>query len=468
MTDIDLKTLTPDTSLPTTGFLFGADSQATASPSVYGVTTAITTILGNAASSDVLAFNSDTIVLRDASNTLAQRNGVNAQTFNLYGTYTDASTYERLSLLYGASNDYVIAAEKAGTGSFRQITFITSGNTTATFDSDTVRLANNGRLAWTSTGTSRGSADLLLTRKAAANLRFGAADAAAPVAQTLSVQSVVSGTAGNVAGANFTITGSQGTGTGAGGSLIFQVAPAGSTATFTVTFTNGSATISGTGLPSTTGTAVAFTTTGALPTNFAINTTYFVLAGSTSTAITVAATAGGTAIVAGSAGSGTQTLTQALAQNALATSFIVNSNRTVTFNEKIIISQIGNASGTSTLFDVDYNGVQFGSQTGLGISWGASTNPSNSKDIGLYRDTVGALAQRQGTQAQEYRVYETTTGSIYKAILGNRQLIKISGAAFDNGAGASAGTMTNAPTAGNPTKWIPIDDNGTTRYIPAW
>jgi hypothetical protein len=26
----------------------------------------------------------------------------------------------------------------------------------------------------------------------------------------------------------------------------------------------------------------------------------------------------------------------------------------------------------------------------------------------------------------------------------------------------------NAPAAGNPTKWIPIDDNGTTRYIPAW
>lgn len=31
-----------------------------------------------------------------------------------------------------------------------------------------------------------------------------------------------------------------------------------------------------------------------------------------------------------------------------------------------------------------------------------------------------------------------------------------------------AGTITNAPAAGNPTKWIPINDNGTTRYIPAW
>jgi hypothetical protein len=37
-----------------------------------------------------------------------------------------------------------------------------------------------------------------------------------------------------------------------------------------------------------------------------------------------------------------------------------------------------------------------------------------------------------------------------------------------NGAGASVGTLTNSPVAGNPTKWVRINDNGTTRYIPAW
>ena len=41
-------------------------------------------------------------------------------------------------------------------------------------------------------------------------------------------------------------------------------------------------------------------------------------------------------------------------------------------------------------------------------------------------------------------------------------------ASLNNGAAASLGTLTNSPTAGNPTKWIPIDDNGTTRYLPAW
>lgn len=40
--------------------------------------------------------------------------------------------------------------------------------------------------------------------------------------------------------------------------------------------------------------------------------------------------------------------------------------------------------------------------------------------------------------------------------------------AVNNGAGVNLGTLTNAPAAGNPTKWLSVDDNGTTRYIPAW
>ena len=83
--------------------------------------------------------------------------------------------------------------------------------------------------AWTSTptlttGISLGlPADVFLVRNAAATLQFGTADAAAPVAQTLKFQSVVTGTV-DTAGVNATIAGSQGTGTGNGGSLVFQVA----------------------------------------------------------------------------------------------------------------------------------------------------------------------------------------------------------------------------------------------------
>lgn len=41
-------------------------------------------------------------------------------------------------------------------------------------------------------------------------------------------------------------------------------------------------------------------------------------------------------------------------------------------------------------------------------------------------------------------------------------------AALTNNAGTGAGTLTNAPAIGNPTKWIKINDNGTIRSIPAW
>lgn len=64
-----------------------------------------------------------------------------------------------------------------------------------------------------------------------------------------------------------------------------------------------------------------------------------------------------------------------------------------------------------------------------------------------------------------------TTGSVYKSStslqVNSSRLISTS-KAFANGAAAATGTLTNAPAAGNPTKWIPINDNGTTRYIPAW
>lgn len=79
-------------------------------------------------------------------------------------------------------------------------------------------------------GSGSGTHDLFLERLGAASLRLGTVDAAAPVAQTISVQGVVAGTS-NTAGVALTIKGSRGTGTGAGGSLIFQVAPAGSTGT---------------------------------------------------------------------------------------------------------------------------------------------------------------------------------------------------------------------------------------------
>lgn len=101
------------------------------------------------------------------------------------------------------------------------------------YDATSFRASSTSTIGWTSQGTGYGAvSDTILTRRAAANLRLGAADTTgttAPTPQFLSAQSWSSSTTNNQTGANFTIDGSQGTGTGAGGSIIFRVAPAGGT-----------------------------------------------------------------------------------------------------------------------------------------------------------------------------------------------------------------------------------------------
>ena len=62
----------------------------------------------------------DLFLYRDQANTLAQRNGTNAQTFRLYNTYTDASNFERVSLSW-SGNTAKLAAEAGGTGTARDL-----------------------------------------------------------------------------------------------------------------------------------------------------------------------------------------------------------------------------------------------------------------------------------------------------------------------------------------------------------
>ncbi len=61
----------------------------------------------------------DTILVRDAANTLAQRNGTNPQIFRVYGTFTDANNYERTDILTDASNHYIRGGLNAGSGTRR-------------------------------------------------------------------------------------------------------------------------------------------------------------------------------------------------------------------------------------------------------------------------------------------------------------------------------------------------------------
>lgn len=73
----------------------------------------------------------DLYIVRDAANTLAQRNSTNAQTYRLYETYTDASNYSRLSISAVASGPTRIVGEAAGTGTARSLVLAYGGTTTA-------------------------------------------------------------------------------------------------------------------------------------------------------------------------------------------------------------------------------------------------------------------------------------------------------------------------------------------------
>jgi hypothetical protein len=110
----------------------------------------------------------DLSLFRDAANTLAQRFGVNAQTFRLYNTFTDASNYERGKFEW-ASNVLQIGSEKAGTGSARNVAIQTDGTARATFSGFGVTLQNTALLDWSGRSGFTSPADGVISMRNAAD-----------------------------------------------------------------------------------------------------------------------------------------------------------------------------------------------------------------------------------------------------------------------------------------------------------
>lgn len=86
-----------------------------------------------------------------ATNLIEQRNGVNAQAFNLYNTYTDASNYERGFMRF-VSNVLQIGSEKLGTGTARALAFQTDGVTRMTVEATGAVTATGSLIAGTASG----------------------------------------------------------------------------------------------------------------------------------------------------------------------------------------------------------------------------------------------------------------------------------------------------------------------------
>jgi hypothetical protein len=85
---------------------------------------------------------------------------------------------------------------------------------------------------------------------------------------------------------------------------------------------------------------------------------------------------------------------------------------------------------------------------------------------------VAPVASTNATFTNRFAI--GTTGDI--GLTGTALIVKPGGTiplittntAITDQAGVGVGTLTNAPTAGNPSKWILINDNGTVRKIPTW
>lgn len=79
-------------------------------------------------STDITA-TADLKVFRDAANTLALRNGTNAQRFNLYNTFTSTSVFEDLSLYFSSNVAHIGTATTGATARVMQLDY--GGTTTA-------------------------------------------------------------------------------------------------------------------------------------------------------------------------------------------------------------------------------------------------------------------------------------------------------------------------------------------------
>lgn len=303
---------------------------------------------------------------------------------------------------------------------------------------------NTSDVARVSFGPGNAVRDVFLERVAGANLRHGAPDAAAPVAQTVSVQNVVAGTS-NTAGAAFTFKGSQGTGTGAGGSVLLQVAPATTTGS-TQNAIQTVLTAAGTAVPAVTINSASFglsgnisspawTTSGIRYANVAATLTDTTSSGTVATvyndlwggntnaasSATVYTQAYGSFFKAPIAGTNvTMTNKSALGADSIsiggaaqgANALAVTGN----FDVSGFINTDGNvdlrSSSSSSLLWRNVSTIET-SIDGTGNiftrgSFGIGTT-GTSADVIITRDAANTLAQRNGVNAQTFNIYNTYT-----------------------------------------------------------
>lgn len=147
------------------------------------------------------------------------------------------------------------------------------------------------------------------------------------------------------------------------------------------------------------------------------------------------------------------------------------------------VNTFGTAPATVTIQPTGTIGlalVQTGAVNNYIRITGNNTSQDDAFSVTNGTTTWGAGLLSAGGFTSDYVISTGYTGQVRVSTAGNLTITgaftKPGGAspiistntAITSGAGASAGTLLDAPIAGNPTKWIPINDNGTTRYFPSW
>jgi hypothetical protein len=226
---LSLDTATPQIVAPQTGDTYSAPRAVAISPESLTGTSATTSLdIAQTWNTTGTPTAVKVTVTDTASNAASLLMNLQVGSTSRFGVLKDGTVY-----LQGGASTHFVANSNGGGLACNSFGTLNDGTYEAIYMGYGVRFTSDCTLGWAAAstiGVGGGSPDTLLSRKGAASLQLGAADAAAPVAQTLGVQSVVAGTS-NTAGQNFTVRGSQGTGTGVGGDIIFQVASAGSSGT---------------------------------------------------------------------------------------------------------------------------------------------------------------------------------------------------------------------------------------------
>lgn len=134
---------------------------------------------------------------------------------------------------------------------------------------------------------------------------------------------------------------------------------------------------------------------------------------------------------------------------------------------------VGNIAGDDTSAGITITGgaarsasvslVKWTFASGYAVGWSADGDPRNASDTAFSRISAGLLGLGTGAAGSFAGGLKLTNLTVNRAAT-----FLSTSLALTDGAGAQVGTLTSSPVSGNPSKWIGIDDNGTTRYIPAW